>query len=84
MHMSFDGHNLYNLFILAKYCSKNFATTSLQTIEPMAVFVVKSIVMQSNSHGYGSINFIAVVFGFRNHRLILQIVLSILSMRLME
>jgi len=56
LHRSTDVHNAYNLFILTiDYSSKNFTTISLLAIERMAIFVVKSIVIQMNGQGYGSI-----------------------------
>jgi len=50
MHRSSDGHNHYKFFSLPIDYSKNFITRSLQTIEHLAVFVVKSIHIQINGH----------------------------------
>ena len=46
----------YNLLILAQYYSKNFTKRKLLTIGHMAMFVVKSIVIEINGQVYGSIN----------------------------
>ena len=46
MHRSIAGYNPYNPFILTIVYSKNLTTSWLQTIEHMAMFVVKSIHIQ--------------------------------------
>jgi len=56
MHRSIAGYNPYNLFIITIDYSKNFTTRWLLTIGHMSMFVVKSIVIQIISLGYGSIN----------------------------
>jgi len=54
MHRSIAGYNPYNLFIITIDYSKNFTTRWLLTIGHMAMFVVKSIVIQIIGLGYGS------------------------------
>jgi len=55
MPRSVAGHYPHNLFILAIYNSKNFTTRWFLAIEHMAMFVVKSAVIQINGQVYGSI-----------------------------
>ena len=52
---SIAGHNPHNLFIFTKDYRQNFTTRWLLTTEHMAMFVVKSIVIQINSQVYRTI-----------------------------
>ena len=56
MRRSIAGHNPYNLFIFTIDDSKNFTTTYVQTVEHMAMCVIKSIVIQTNGQVYWPIN----------------------------
>ena len=56
LHRSIAGHNPYNLFILTIDYSNDFTTGQLLTIEHIAMFVVKSIVIQINDQVCGSIS----------------------------
>ena len=56
MQRSIADHNPYNMFILTIDFSKNSTKIKLLTIEHMAMFVVKSIVIQINGKVYGLIN----------------------------
>ena len=47
MHSSIDGHYPFNLFTQTIYGSRNYTTIKLITIEHIAMFVVKSIQIQS-------------------------------------
>jgi len=53
-------YNPYNLFTLSLYYSKNSTTSWLLSIGHRPMFVVKSIVIQINAMGYGSINYAGI------------------------
>jgi len=53
---SIAGHNLYNLFIFTIDYSQNFTTRYFLAIEHVAMFEVKSIVIQIIGQVYGSVN----------------------------
>ena len=57
IHRSIAVHNPYYIFILTKDYSKNCTTRLLLTIEHIAMFVVKCIVIRINGQVNGSINY---------------------------
>ena len=62
IHRSIVGYNPYNLFIVTIHNSKNFTTRRLLIIGHIPMYVVKSVVIQINGHGYGFINCVAGPF----------------------
>ena len=62
MHRSIAGHNPYIMFIniLTIDFTKNFTTRQLLTIRLMAIFVVKSSVIEINDQDCESINYLSL------------------------